>query len=115
MVGADIFFIKNKTLMSIVHYYCNFPIVKRADSVTGDDLINAVKIVFADFRFPKNTISDTDMNFTSKTFRQFCKLINLEQTITSSHHHWRNGQVEACIKVVKYTIKNALIVIMMSI
>ena len=52
------------------------------------------------------------MNFTSDTFRQFCREMNIEQAITLAYHHQSNSQVEECMRFVKYTIKNALILIM---
>ena len=35
--------------------------------------------------------------------------MNIQQTIISSYHHQSNAQVEACIKFVKHTITNVLI------
>ena len=50
MVGADIYFVKNKTLLYIVDYYSKFPFVKKADSLTADDLVRVAKILLVDFR-----------------------------------------------------------------
>ena len=44
-------------------------------------------------------------------FRQFCRQMNIEWSITSSYHHQTNGQVVACIKLIKCTVINALILI----
>ena len=53
-------------------------------------------------------VSNAGMNFKSDQFKQFCRQLNIGQGITLSyHHHERNGQVEACIKLVKITIKNS--------
>ena len=71
VIGADVFLIKNKTPLCTVHYYRNFPIFKRDDSVTADGLVIAAKIVFAEFGLSKKIISDAGMNFTSEIFRQF--------------------------------------------
>ena len=98
VVGADIFFVKMKTLLYIVDYYSMFSIVKGADSLAANDLVKTAKIVFTEFGFPKKIISDADMNFTSQWFRQFCRQINIQQAITSSYLHQSNGYVEECIK-----------------
>ena len=71
VVGADILLVKNKALLCIVDYYGKFSIVKSDDSLTADDLVKAVKIVFAECILPKKIISDVGMNFTSETSRQF--------------------------------------------
>ena len=44
-------------------------------------------------------------NFVSDKFRIFCKSLNIEQAFLLSYHHQSNGQVEACIKFVKCTLK----------
>ena len=105
VVGADIFSINNNRLLCIVDYYSKFPIVEKADGFSADDLIRAAEIVLAEFGLPKKIVSDAGMNFISDHFKQFCGQLSLEQAITSSFHHQSNGQVEACIKFVKNTIK----------
>ena len=50
-------------------------------------------------------MSDAGTNFVSERFRQFCKSINVEQTVSSAYHHQSNRQVEACIKFIKHTFK----------
>ena len=49
MVVAYIFRINNNTLLCIVDYYSKFPVMKRADGLSGDELIRATKTVFAEF------------------------------------------------------------------
>ena len=74
VVGTDIFFfVKNKKLLCIVYYYSNFPIAKKSHRLTADDMFGAANIVFTEFRLPKKIISDAGTNFTSETFRQFCR------------------------------------------
>ena len=63
MVGAGIFSIKNNMLICIVDYYSKFPIVKKADGLSADDLIRGAKIVFAEFGLPKKIVSDAGTNF----------------------------------------------------
>ena len=102
------FFVKNKAPLYILDYHSKFPIVKRADSFAADDLVKAAKVLFAEFRLPKKIIWDVGTNFTSETFRQFCWHMNIEQAITSSYHYQSNGDVKACIKFLKHTIKKWL-------
>ena len=49
MAGADTFFVKKETCQCIVDYYSTFPIVRRADSLTADDLVKAANIIFTKF------------------------------------------------------------------
>ena len=50
-------------------------------------------------------MSDAGTNFVSEKFQQFCKTINVKPAILSAYHHQSNGQVEACIKFIKYMFK----------
>ena len=65
MAGADMFSITNKTLLCIVPYYTKFPIMKKADGLSADDLIRAAKIVLAQSGLPKKIVSDAGTNFIS--------------------------------------------------
>ena len=49
--------------------------------------------------------SDAGGNFISQKFKNFCNNLNIEQVVSSSYHHQSNGQVEACIKFIKCTMK----------
>ena len=102
------FSVGNKTLLSIIDYYSKFPVVNKANSLTTDDLVKEAKITFPKFGLSKKIIPDAGMNFTSYAVRQFGRQMNTEQAITSSYHHWSNGQVEMCIKFVKSKIKKGL-------
>ena len=71
MFGNDIFTIKNNTLLYIVDFYSKFPIVKKMDGLSADNLITVVKIVFAELGFPKKTVSDAGRNFISDNVDNF--------------------------------------------
>ena len=81
------------------------PVIKKVESQSAKDLIQAVKVVFAEFGLPKKLVSDAGMNFVSEQFQDFCRHLNIDQGMTTSYHHHCNGQVEACIKFVKCPIK----------
>ena len=112
VVGADIFSIKDYTLLCIEDYYSKFPNIRKADSLAANDLVKTAKIVFTKFGLPKKIISDAGTNFALNTFKQFCRQMNIEQTIASSYHHHSSRQVEACIRFVKQIITNTLIIMM---
>ena len=57
-------------------------------------------------------MSDPGGNFISDKFRQFFKCMNINKLHHCFNHHDSSGQVEACIKFVKCTVKNALKVMM---
>ena len=52
VVGADVFHLKNKHYFCIVHYNSKFPVVKRLEGLSADNLISTVKIIFAEYGVP---------------------------------------------------------------
>ena len=108
--------VSNKTLLCIVDYSGKLLVVKEKEaSLSVDGLMHAIKITFSEFGLPEKIASDAGTNFTSATFKEFCKKLNIQQSITSSYHYQSCGQVEACIKSVKCTIRNAGILTKISI
>ena len=105
VVGADIFHFKNKHYLCIVDYNSTFPVVKRIEGLSADNLIKMVKTIFAEYGFPCKIMSDVGTNFVSDKFQQFCKLFNIEQVVSSAYHHQSNRQVKACIKFIKCMFK----------
>ena len=105
VIGADIFHFKNKHYLCIVDYNSKFPVIKRLEGLSADNLINVVKTIFAECGLPHNLMSDASTNFVSDKLHQFCKSVNIEQVTSSTYHHQSNGQVEACIKFIKFTFK----------
>ena len=97
-----------KTFPCIVDYYSKFQVVKRVASLSTDDLVHATKMTIAEFGLSKKIISVVGMDFTSETFKEISRKVNIEQSLMSSYHHKSNGQVQACIKFVKCTIKKCI-------
>ena len=54
---------------------------------------------------PKKKTSNVGTSFVSKIFRTSCKKLNIKQVASSSYYYQSNGQVEACITFVKWTMK----------
>ena len=105
VIGADVFHFKNKHYLCIVDYNSKFPIIKRLEGLSADNLINVVKTVFTKYSIPHKLMSDMGTNFVSDKFHQFCKSVNIEQATSSVYHHQSNGQVEGCIKFIKCMFK----------
>ena len=101
VVGADIFHYNNKNYLCIVDYNSKFPIVKRLEELSAENLTNTVKIIFAEYGIPHKLMSDTGTNFISDRFWKFSRAINIELAKLLAYHHQSNGQVKACIKFIK--------------
>ena len=103
MIGADLFHFNNKNYLCIVDYYSKFPVVKRMEGLSTENLIIRVKVIFAEYGIPHKLMSDAGTNFVSHKFRKFCSSLNIEQAVSSAYHHQSNRQVKACIKFIKHT------------
>ena len=62
MVGAYTFTIKNNKLLCIVDYYSKFPVMKKENALSVDNLIREAKIVFTEFGLSKRIVPDTGTN-----------------------------------------------------
>ena len=105
VLGADIFQLNNKNDLRIVDYHSKFPIIKRMERLSAENLITTTKVIFAEYCILHRLMSDAGSNFVSEKFRAFCSSLNIKQPVSSSYHHQSNGQVKACIKFIKPTIK----------
>ena len=106
VVRGDIFHFNNKNYLCVVDYNIKFPIIKRLEGLSAENLIKTIKIIFAEYGIPQQILSDAGPKFVSDRFQQFCRTINVEQAVSSAYHHQSNGQVKACIKFIKCTFKN---------
>ena len=58
----------NKNYLCIVDYNSQFPIIKRLEGLSAENLTNTVKIIFAEYGIPCKLMSDTGTNFISDRF-----------------------------------------------
>ena len=99
------FTLNNKHYLCITDYQNQFPIIKKTEDLSAENLMLMCKVIFAEYRLPIKIMLDSGGNFISDKFKMFCNSLNIEHAFSSSYHHQSNGQVEACIKFVKHTRK----------
>ena len=95
----------NKNYLCIVDYHRKFPMVKRLEGLSAEDLITTVKVIFTEYGILHKLMSDAGKNCVSDKFQKFSNSINVEQVVSSVYHHQSNGQVEAYIKFIKQMFK----------
>ena len=105
VLGADIFQFNNKNYFCIVDYHSKFPVIKRLEGLSTENLIATAKVIFAEYGIPHKLMPDAGTNFISDRFRKFCSSLNIEQAVSSAYHHQCNGQVKVCIKFIKCMFK----------
>ena len=73
VIGADIFQFNNKNYSCIVDYNSKFPVIKRLEGLSAENLINTIIIIFTKYGIPQKIMSDAGTNIVSDRFQQFCK------------------------------------------
>ena len=68
IVRADIFHFNNKNCLCVQDYNSKFPVIKRLEGLSVENLINTVKIIFTKYGIPQKIMSDTGTNFVSHRF-----------------------------------------------
>jgi transposase InsO family protein len=63
------------------------------EEISGEETVAAyAKHVFARYGLPSKIISDRDPRFTSKFTRELCKLLGIQQNISTAYHPRTDGQ-----------------------
>jgi len=57
------------------------------------------------FGLPKSIVSDRDVKFTSQVWTEFCKLVGIEQKMSTSRHQQTDGQSESSIKILETALR----------
>ena len=78
------FMVNGKIALCVVDYHSTFPIVKKVNSVSADNLVQMTKLILAGYRLPKKIILDAGKNFLSETLNAFWKKMNIQQMIAIS-------------------------------
>ena len=108
VVGADMFHYNNKNYLCLVDYNSKFPVIKRLEGPSAENLINAVKIIFMEYGIPHKLMSDAGTNFVSDRFWKFCKAINIEQATSLVYHHQVTGRLRPASNLLSELSKNVL-------
>jgi transposase InsO family protein len=71
--------------------------------------INFIKSIVFHFGVPHNIITDNNMNFTSKEFKNYCESMGIKLKFASVAHPKTNGQVEKENRLICNRIKKRLL------
>ena len=87
--------INKKHHLFIVDYHSKFPMKKWVEGLSTYNLIQICEI-FSEYGLLSKTLSDTDTNFMSEKFKNFCKQLSMYHAISSSYNYQSNVQAEVC-------------------
>ena len=94
-------FSNHSIYLCLVDYHCKFPVIKRTESLSVDSLTLSCKF-FSEYRLQKKIMSDGGDNFVSEIQRNLQKPKHRASSLVIIPAT-SNGNVEACIKLVKCT------------
>ena len=92
VLGVDVFHLNNKNYLCVIDYHSKFPVIKRMEGLSTESLIAAIKVISAKYGILHRLMSDAGTNFISEKFKRFCSRLNIEQAVSSAHHHQNNGR-----------------------
>ena len=65
------------------------------DNCTALEVANVLyEHIFKDHGLPRQIVSDRGTQFTSKVFKEFCKLLGIRSTMSTAYHPQTDGQTE---------------------
>ena len=94
VIGTDLFEIGGKPFLLIVDYLSKWPVVIPMRHTTSNDLVKAMKAIFAQYGIPEYIVSDNGPQYSFKEFADFCKQTKAKYETCSPHHQQGNGQAE---------------------
>ena len=88
-------------------------LTKMVHLVASYDTIGAVEFaeafianVFSRHGMPENIVTDRDPRFTSKFFRELCKLLQIQQCMSTAYHPQSDGQTERTNRTLEEMLRN---------
>lgn len=105
-VGMDILEFKNKSYVVVVDFYSHYPELRLMRGKTANDVIMALKSIFAVHGIPVEVIAD-NMPFGSASMLQFAKEWGFNVTTSSPHYPRSNGMAERYVQTIKQFLKKA--------
>lgn len=106
VVASDILSFGGKHFLVVVDAYSNWIELKQMQNLTAQDVINELKILFAQFGIPSKFFSD-NMPYNSTKFRLFAKEWNFDVVTSSPHHAQSNGLAEKAVSICKNLLRRS--------
>ena len=100
-LATDIFHFEGASYLLIVDYISRFPIVHKLSSMTGQHVANQCKLIYSEFGWPENVISDNGPCYTSEAFTSLMKDYSVNHILSSLHYPQSNGLAEKFVQIVK--------------
>ena len=89
----------------MVDYFPQYPEIKRLLSTTSNNIIDAMRNIYARFGIPEFVQSDNGPQYASNEFHNFAKAYDFNHVTSSPLFPQNNGQAERTVKTIKALLK----------
>ena len=100
-IAMDIFYFDGISYLLIVNYKSRFSVVRKPTSMTTQHATGQMKLVFSEYGWPENIISNNGPSYSAKSFTELMKDYIVNHITSLLHYPQSNGLVEKCIQTMK--------------
>ena len=105
IVGTDLFHLKGNTYILVVDYFSRYvEVALLMSSQSSQDVIKALKSIFARHGVPEVVRSDNGPQYSSGEFQKFAKDWGFQSSISSPKYAQSNGEAERAVQTKKKTL-----------
>ena len=100
-LATDFFHFEGDSYLLIIDYTSWFPIMHKLTSMTGQNIAEDFKQIFAEYGWPDTIISENGLCYTSQIFKGLMEEYQVNHITTSPHYPQSNGLAEKYVQIVK--------------
>lgn len=106
IIGTDLLQLKGRTYLLVVDYFSRYiELALLSSSQTSQDVIQALKSMFARHGIPDSVRSDNGPQYSSAEFIKFAKEWGFASVTSSPKYPQSNGMAERAVQTAKYVLK----------
>ena len=100
-VATDLFEHRKSKYVLVVDYYSRWVEVRKLDTTTSENVVNALKSIFAVHGIPEILMSDNGPQYVGKPFTDFAAQYMFTHVTSSPTYSQSNGEAERAVNTVK--------------
>ena len=100
-LATDIFHFEGDSCLLIVDYTSRYPVICKLTSMTAQNVIEHLKVIFSEYGWPDTIVSDNGPCYTAEAFTKTIQEYWVNHVISSPHPPQSNGLVEKFVQTVK--------------